>query len=197
MMSDLAKGLFNKAFPMSGTAFVKTWPFADKKELTERLATRLGWDGIGGERKILEILENAEARKIVEVEMSLLTNEEILQEHILFPFTPIIEPYVSDNTFMAQDPVLMGRKAWSNDIDCMISFASLDGSLMANRAGYSEDLVLSSKVLVPRELKLNASNPKDREKISNYAAKLMTLYYEGKVKPAEIHQRYLLVSLVF
>lgn len=195
MMTDLAKGLFHRAIPMSGMSFVKTWLFVDKKEITERLAKRLGWDGTGGEKKILEVLENADAKKIVETEYSLLTNEESFQEHILFPFTPVIEPYVTENTFIAEDPVLIGRKTWSNDIDCMISYASLDGSLMAGQARNSPDLIQSPKTLVPRELKLNALIPKDQEMISVFAEKLRKLYYAGSSTPAEIFHQYLMVII--
>lgn len=195
MMSDLAKGLFHKAIPMSGTSFIKTWPFADKKELTERLAKGLGWDGTGGERKILEVLENAEAKQIVEVEMSLLTKEEFFQEYILFPFTPVIEPYVSENTFMAVDPVLMGRKAWSNDIDCMIGATSLEGVLMGLSPDFPHfyDFIQNSDALVTRELKLNASNPSDQQKITKYGKKLRKLYFDDKTPSAETRLQYLLV----
>jgi cholinesterase len=196
MMSDLAKGLFHKAIPMSGTSFIKTWTFADKKELTERLAKGLGWDGNGGERKILEVLENADAKKIVEVEMSLLTKEEIFEEHILFPFTPVIEPYVTENTLISEDPVLMGRKAWSNDIDCIFGVSSLEGSLMSIFPDFShfQDFIQNSDHFVTRELKLNASHPEDQQKISAYGKKLKKLYFGDKSPSAETRLQYLWVS---
>lgn len=190
MMSDLARGLFQKAIPMSGTSFIKTWSYADKKELTERLAKGLGWDGNGGERKILEVLENADAKRIVEVEMSLLTKEEVFQEHILFPFTPVIEPYVSDNTFLAVDPVLAGRKAWSNDIDCMIGAASLEGSLFAMYPGFSNfyDFIQNSDALVTRELKPNSPHT-----ITKYGEKLRKLYFGDESPSVDTRLQYLWV----
>jgi carboxylesterase type B len=196
MMSDLAKGLFHKAIPMSGTSFIKTWPFADKKQLTERLAEGLGWDGTGGERKILEILENAEAKTIVEVEATLVLEEEIFQEHILFPFTPVIEPYVNEKTMIPEDPVLMGRKAWSNDINCMFGATSLEGALMGMYPGFSHfhDFIQNSDNLVTRELKLDVSNTRDQKKVSEYGKKLKKFYFGDKLASAETRIEYLWVS---
>jgi carboxylesterase type B len=196
MMSDLAKGLFHQAIPMSGTSFIKTWPFADKKELTERLAKRLGWDGTGGERKILEILENAEAKKIVEVESDLLSEDEQLCEHIFFPFTPVIEPYVTDKTFLAEDPVLAGRKAWANDIDCLIGATSLEGTLLAFASGFShfQNFIQNSDNFVTRELKLNPA--KDQKKISEIGEKLKKLYFGSEQPSSATRHQYFLVLCI-
>jgi carboxylesterase type B len=194
MMSDLAKGLFHRAIPMSGTSFIKTWAFADKPELTERLAKRLGWDGTGGEKKILEVLENADAKQIVEEEAKLLTEDEFFREHIMFPFTPVIEPYVTENTFMAEDPVIAGRKAWSNDIDCLIGATSLEGSLFGMNPAFSRfyDFIQRPEDLITRELKLNPE--KDQEKIQTIGKKLMKFYFGDKLPSAVDRQQFLLVS---
>lgn len=193
MMSDLAKGLFHRAIPMSGTSFIKTWTFADKKELTHRLAKGLGWDGTGGDKEILEILETSDAKKIVEVEASLLTDEEVFREHIMFPFTPVIEPYLTENTFMATDPVLAGRKAWSNDIDCLIGSTSLEGSLFGLSPAFSRfhEFIQSSDAFVTRELKLNSQ--KDQAKIRKIGEKLKKLYYVEELPSADNRLPFLLV----
>jgi carboxylesterase type B len=192
MMSNLAKGLFHKAIPMSGTSFIKTWPFADKKELTERFAKRFGWDGSGGERKILEVLENADAKKMVEVEASLLTKEEVFQEYILFPFTPTIEPYENERTLILEDPVLMGRKAWSNDIDCMFGVVSLEGLLLTTYPEFPHfyDFIQNSENLVTRELKKTSN----QQKILEYGEKLKELYFGGKSPTNENRRDCILVN---
>jgi carboxylesterase type B len=193
MMSDLAKGLFHRAIPMSGTSFIKSWAFADKPELTERLAKRLGWDGTGGERKILEVLEKADANEIVEVESKLLTDEEIMHEHIMFPFTPVVEPYITENTFMAEDPVLAGRNAWSNDIDCLIGGTSLEGSLFGMFPSFSHfyDFYQNPKDFVTRELKLNPE--KDEEKINQLGEKIMKFYFGNELPNANNRIKFLTV----
>lgn len=183
MMSDSAKGLFQRAIPMSGTSFIKTWAFSDKAELTERLAKGLGWDGTGGERKILEILENAEAKDIVEVESKLLTDDEFFREHIMFPFTPVIEPYVTENTFIAEDPVLAGRKAWSNDIDCLLGATSLEGSLFGLSPAFSRfyEFIQKPEDFITRELQLKPD--RDQAKIKKIGEKLMKFYF-GDEQPS-------------
>lgn len=115
---------------MSGTGLIKTWPIIDKKNLVERLAKTLGWDGIGGEKGFLEVLERVEPDVLMKAEYELLTKKEIYQEHIMFPLTPVVEPYITPTTFIPKDPVLMARKAWSKDIDCMIGVTSFEGGLM-------------------------------------------------------------------
>lgn len=178
MMSDKAKGLFHKAIPMSGTSFIKGWTNAPKKDLTERLATLLGWNGKGGEKKILEILENAEAKDIVAAEMKLLTKEEKFQEHILFPFTPVVEPYVNENTFLPKDPILMGRGAWSNDIDCLISGNSAEGSLMGMfNDGFIEFYSTMESFAPVKELGLDLSKPADKAKAAVIGEKMKKNYF--------------------
>jgi carboxylesterase type B len=181
MMSDLAKGLFHQAILMSGTSFIKTWPFADKKELLYRLAKKLGWDGTGGERKILEILENADAKKIVEKEGELLTDDEMFHEHILFPFTPVIEPYVTTNTFMAEDPEVLSKNAWSNNIDCMFGYNSLEGGMMAIFPGFSHfyDFIQNS--------------PEDE---NTFDGKLRKFYFGNEPPTNESSHEYFLVRIV-
>lgn len=186
MMSDKAKGLFHRALPMSGTSFIKGWTNAPKKDLTERLAALLGWDGTGGEKKILEVLENAEASDIVIAEGKLLTKEEIFQEHILFPFTPVVEPYVNEHTFLPKDPVLMGREAWGNDIDCMISGASAEGSLMGLVLDGYLDYYKTPETFAPvKELGLDLSKPADKAKAVLIGEKMKKNYFGDNWPTAE------------
>lgn len=81
MMSEEAKGLSPRAIPFHGT---------------------------GGETGIFDVLENA--IKLILVEAAILTEKEKVTEHILFLFTPVVEPYINERTFLPKDPVLLGRK---------------------------------------------------------------------------------------
>lgn len=180
---------------MSGTAFIKTWPFAAKKDLTERLAKAVGWDGSGGERKILEVLENADGKELVKAEAGLLTSEEKIIEHILFPFTPCIEPYVKANSFISKDPMLMSRDAWSSGIDCMLGGTSLEGGLMSLFAGNCHEFFKHSDALTPlRVLGLDPEKPSDKRKISEIGKKLQKFYFGENLPSAETRQQYFLVS---
>lgn len=196
MMSDLARGLFRKAIPMSGTSFIKAWPFAARNNLTERLATSLGWDGKGGEKGILEILENADAKELVEAENKLLTDEERFIDHTEFPFTPVIEPYINERTFLAKDPVLLGRDAWSNNIDCMLGGATLEGGMMMmwfSQVKLDEIYKDPANFTLTRELGLDVTKLEDKQKASEYGAKLKQCYFGDKSPSSETLKEYLSV----
>lgn len=196
MMTHLAKGLFRRAIPMSGTAFIKAWPNAAKKNLTERLATSLGWDGKGGEKGILDVLENADAKEIVIAESLLLTNEEKFIDHTPFPFTPVIEPYANERTFFSKDPVLLGRDAWSNNIDCMLGGTSLEGGMMwmwLDQVKLEEFFEDPANFTLTRELGLDVSKPEDKRKASEYGNKLKKLYFGDKSVSSETMKEYLTV----
>lgn len=197
MMTELARGLFRRAIPMSGTSFIKAWPFAARKNLTERLATSLGWDGQGGEQGILEVLENADAKELVTAESKLLTTEEMFIDHTTFPFTPVIEPYINEKTFLAKDPVLLGRDSWSNDIDCMIGGTSLEGGMMLmwiDRVKLEEVYSDPANFTLTRELGLNTTETKDKEKASEYGRRLQKFYFGDKKPSLETLKEYLAVN---
>lgn len=183
---------------MSGTSFIKAWSFAPKKDLTERLAKSLGWDGKEGEKGILETLESASAKDIVEAEAKLLTKDENFSEHIMFPFTPVIEPYVNEKTFLPKDPVLLGRETWSNDIDSLIGVTSLEGGMMLvllsdPQCKFHEFFEDSASFTLTRELGLDMEKPSDRQKAAEYGEKLKKLYFgEGPIS-ADMRNQYLSV----
>lgn len=199
MMSDLARGLFKRAIPMSGTSFIKAWPFAARNNLTERLAKSLGWDGSGGEKGILEVLENADAKELVTAESQLLTKEEIFIDHTAFPFTPVIEPYVNERTFLGKDPVLLGREAWSNNIDCMLGGTSFEGGMMLMWIGgvkleeFFED---HANFTLPRELGLDVTKLADKRKASEYGLKLKKFYFGDNSPSSDTLKEYLTVRLM-
>lgn len=197
MMTELARGLFKRAIPMSGTSFIKAWPYAAKINLTEKLATSLGWDGKGGERGILEVLENAGAKQLVEAENKLLTAENIFIDHTAFPFTPVIEPYVNERTFLAKDPVLVGRHSWSNNVDCMIGGASTEGGMMLmwlHRINLEDAFKDPANFTLTRELGLDITNQSDREKASEYGKKLKNFYFGEKEPSSQTLKEYLSVK---
>lgn len=73
-ISNHSKNLFQRAIPMSGTALNALWSKAtphDSKD-AELLAWKLGWNGEGGEKKILEILENSDPYDIVKAYTSVV-----------------------------------------------------------------------------------------------------------------------------
>lgn len=197
MMTNLAKGLFQRAIPMSGTSFIKAWASSKNKEMTERLAKSLGWNGTGGDKAILDLFESVSAKDLVAAEAKLLTPQDFFAEHVCFPFTPVIEPYVNERTFLAKDPVLLGREAWSNDIDCMLGGTSLEGGMMLifpSQGKFHECLEDTAVLPLIRELGLDTAKPSDKQKASEFGDKLKKLYFGESSISAETRDQYLLVS---
>lgn len=129
MISDQSRGLFHRAILMSGCAFNKTWCLPPKKDFAQRLGKKLGWNGSGGEEKLLEFLESVDACDLMQhsAPNEILTSEEFSQ-FFIFPFCPTVEPYLTESTFIPKDPILMAREAWSKNIDCVIGGAALEGA---------------------------------------------------------------------
>ena len=93
MISNISKGLFHKAIPMSGVSFNKCWSLVPRRNWAEKLAVKLGWNGIGTDKDILEFLENAEALDIVNACGVLLTDEVEIQKknHFTWNINPCLE----------------------------------------------------------------------------------------------------------
>jgi carboxylesterase type B len=183
LISELSKGLFHRAIPQSGVAFDKTWALHKKRGIPERLAKKAGWDGLGGEKGLLEFLESADHMKIAEASLNLLSDEELYEQNLLFGFGPMIEPYITENCFLPKDPVLMAREAWGNDIDVIFSGGANEGLVLMfldNRVGYDiEKYTTKFHQALPTELGI----PFDSEKAKEYGEAVKKLYY-GSAQPS-------------
>lgn len=74
MVSEMSNGLFHKAIAMSGTVY-SPWAVSSVKDWTQRLSRKLGWNGDGGDKACLAILQNASADSITKAQESILTLE--------------------------------------------------------------------------------------------------------------------------
>lgn len=189
MMSNQSRGLFHKAILVSGTAFIKSWGVNEQSnDFAARLAKKCGWNGVGGEAKILETLENANAHALMKhsAAINFLTAEEFSQ-FFIFSFGPVVEPYVTDNCFIPNNPAQMARDAahWSNSIPCMIGGASLEG-VMLDFMGKNEfylDLLTDARYFTPsRELGLNVNS----NEALKYGLELKELYNKGDAAPKNL-----------
>jgi carboxylesterase type B len=192
MVSELSKGLFHKAIPMSGTSLIKSWTFAPRKDFAQRLARELGWNGEGGERELLEFLENCDAHDLSVKSQTIQNALETIGEHILFSFTPIIEPYTSENTFLSADTFALAKTAWSNDVACMIGGNSLEGALMGmmiHMPQFPEVLSNSNYLVLAREFGLDINHPVVEEN----GRKLKEFYFNDKAISMETLYEYYLV----
>lgn len=74
MVSEMSAGLFHRAIAMSGSVF-NPWALSPVTDWAERLAKALGWNGEGGDKAILDLLQKASASSIAKAQEKLLTLE--------------------------------------------------------------------------------------------------------------------------
>lgn len=191
MISDLSKGLFQEAIPMSGTAFCKVWSQIPRLDWPLRLAKNLGYTGAANDKELLEFLEKPNGMAIVQAAKKVLTFEEEIGLHILYAFGPVVEPYISDNCFIPKDPILMAREAWSKDVNLLIGATSNEGILRANSDAENISNVLQNvSYFVPvNELGIDSTSNKAKD----YGQRIMDVYYGGSKPSATNQQPYLYV----
>ncbi|KAG5667649.1 hypothetical protein PVAND_015623 [Polypedilum vanderplanki] len=177
LISEKSKGLFHRAIAMSGTSLNMNWAHHPRQNYAERIARLCGYEGDGSDKSVLEFLENADFEKIVEASENILTDEEKFQEHVVFANGPVVEPYITDHTFIHKSPILMAREAWSKDIDVIFGGTTNEGLLMAfypdpndKRIQYLEDSTNFTPFL---DLNLKYDNVKSKI----FGKTLKELYY--------------------
>lgn len=126
MISDLSKGLFDKAIVQSGSV-VSELANVPPSNWAFRLATALGWDEQGGDIAVYEFLKNADATKIIEVQDSIRTPNEI--KAAVKSFGPSIEAYDSDQCFLIRKQKELVKEAWSVNVPMLIGGVTDEGLL--------------------------------------------------------------------
>lgn len=173
--SEISRDLFHRAIIMSGCA-LNLWSLIPAKEWAKRLAAALGYVGNENEKDILEFLKSSDPHKMVEVQRSLIRQDEFGK--IAFAFAPHIEPYVTKDTFISKNPLDLVRTAWSNNIDILIGGTSDEGLMYLK--------VLRQMPAILASLKLKNMVPVDVTELSSddpirlhFAEKLQQTYYSS------------------
>nr|WAU86699.1 carboxylesterase [Bradysia odoriphaga] len=179
-VSEMSKGLFQKAIIMSGCVLNK-FSFTPKGDWAFRLAKKLGYDGDNHDKRILEFLRQADPVKIVEVQETLLLPEE--KAKISNCFAPHAEPYANNETFNTELPIDLVRKAWSNEIDILLGVTSDEGLMVLEYLNKSPMMLKMVKLenMVPSELSIPDNDP-IRVLL---AEKLKQTYYPMGTDPTE------------
>lgn len=179
-VSEMSKGLFQRAIIMSGCILNK-FTFTPQRDWANRLARKLGYNGDGKDKNILEFLNQADPVTIVEAQETLLLPEE--KGKISHPFAPHIEPYINNETFNSELPIDLVRKAWSNNIDILLGVTSDEGLMLLEYIQKSPALLKMIKLedLAPTELLIPDDDP--IRKI--FAEKLKNIYYPLDTDPTE------------
>lgn len=74
LLSDMSKGLFQKAILMSGSA-LNPWSICPLKNLPERLAKGVGWTGEGGTAEMMRVLRSAQPECLIKAQDALITSD--------------------------------------------------------------------------------------------------------------------------
>uniref|UniRef100_A0A0A1WRX3 carboxylesterase n=1 Tax=Zeugodacus cucurbitae TaxID=28588 RepID=A0A0A1WRX3_ZEUCU len=176
-LSDQARGLFQQAIIMSGSA-LSYWASMPQNDMAYRLAAYHGYKGEPKDKPVLEFLQNLDSEKLVD--HSLINEEESRTFHWL-TFAPTVEPYVSEHCILPTDPVYMLKSAWGNGIPFLMGGTSFEGLLMYQRVKQSPNFLELVKkepeLLVLAEFKdIYESN-----RIHDLSTRILNLYF-GKEK---------------
>lgn len=175
---------------MSGCA-LHNWSLIPDCGWAERLAKALGWNGIGGEKELLEFLQNADPFAMVELQKSLITEKEA--GRVAFSFGPHIEPYVTSSTFISEDTLALCRKAWSKDIDILMGGTSDEGLMYLKNIKENPSLITSFSLenAVSKDFDISTSDPR----CINFAKQLKTMYYPT-TEPTQDEMGFCRVSII-
>ncbi|XP_062544107.1 esterase B1-like [Armigeres subalbatus] len=188
MISDLSKGMFQRAIVMSGCS-LNNWSIVPRRQFSERLAKAVGWDGQGGEKAALQALMKATPEDIVSKQCDIRTANE-KENGIMFEFGPVIEPYIKSNCIIPKDPLNMCREAWGNDLDILIGGNSEEGLFSLSEIKENPAIMNNLKdfeYFVPLELDLVRTSAKCKE----FGIRLKKHYYGDTAPSFENREGYL------
>ncbi|XP_017485758.1 PREDICTED: esterase B1-like [Rhagoletis zephyria] len=129
MLSEQTSDLFQRAVLMSGTA-LSYWVNMPQTDMAYRLAKFNGYSGENIDAEVLCFLQQLEPAKLVQHS---LLNEEERRKLYIFPFGPIVEPYISADCVLPKRPFQLLKNTWSNRIPLIIGGNSFEGLFMYQR----------------------------------------------------------------
>lgn len=193
MISDQAKGLFHRAIMMAGTVFNR-FAITTPCNWNERFAKTIGYEGEMSEENLLEFFENCDAKKLGQSMMAIANPEEKYGNFVWNSFAPVIEPYITEKTFIPEGPALMVRNAWASNIDIIVGANSSEG-LLSNLMGTNEAIEYlhqNESCFAPlQDLQLKPTD----ERAKQFGKRIKEVYY-GKMEVTKTNlEPYFTVSL--
>lgn len=170
MISDMSRGLFDKAIIQSGSALAP-WCNTPRNNWAERIAKKLGWDGVGGASKLIEFLRNAKVEDLI-LGQEIRTDDE-KKDWIYLEFGPCVETYVSEQSFLTKNPFDIYKSAWGNEIPLIIGGTTEEGLLLWRDITDDPELYKGEKAyenLIPKEWNLPIN------KVRHFAETLKNVY---------------------
>lgn len=150
MLTQKAEGLFHKAILSSGCA-LSGWANVPAADWGYRMACHAGYKGNNNDKEIYDFLMKTDGNKLVTTTTALMTKQDI-KNTILFVFSPVVEPYDSEDCITLKPFRELMKNAWSNNIPIIIGANSYEG-LFHYPALYLVDELEDCYSLVPEELK--------------------------------------------
>jgi carboxylesterase type B len=152
------------------------------------LAQKLGWTGkVGDQKSLLEFLEKAPAEELVKVSNDVLTTEDKLKFGFISPFAPVIEPFISKNCLIPEDPLKMMETCWTNDIDILFTGNSFEGVLRNEGLELGIEIFNNPAYALPlSELQIDPSNSHAKE----LGSRIKNLYFNDHMDPKESFVRH-------
>lgn len=127
MLAPKARGLFSKAILQSGIALC-SWAEQESTNRAYWLAVELGYRGENIDKDVFVYLSSVSGTKIINSENGLRQPHE-KDERVFFPFTPVMEPYESENALLTKPFKDLLITAWSNEIPLVLGFTADEGML--------------------------------------------------------------------
>lgn len=152
-LSENSRGLFHKAIILGGSP---TYSVGPDLNWAKRLAVKLGFDeniddeNIDDEKEILKFLNNVDVLKMAEAASKVADPQDYMKHGFFMPFSPTLEPYLSDSTFLSKNPVDLFEGAWSKDIDIMIGGVEDEGMYLEV---FLKGKGANAEIILPAELR--------------------------------------------
>ncbi|KAH8264049.1 hypothetical protein KR038_001812, partial [Drosophila bunnanda] len=152
MTTEQTRGLFHKAIMQSGSMFCE-WANEPRGQWAYRLACLIGYSGSDNEKEVFRFLQHASASEIALQPINMISLDE-KREYVLFPFTPVVEPYITKDCVLPRCHREMQPAAWGNDLPLILGGTSFEGLFSYQSILYDEEHMLSAfEALIPREIR--------------------------------------------
>lgn len=171
MLSEQGHDLFKRAIAMSGCA-LNYWVNMPQTNMAYRLAKFHGYHGDNIDENVLNFLNKLEPTKLV---VHTLLNRDEERKSYMFPFGPIVEPYVEEDCVIPERPFQMLKNAWSNKIPMMIGGTSFEGLVMYNKLKRNPDIMkvlFNEPALILPEDVFNSNTAKENKRMGEQLLKL-------------------------